>query len=169
MSSSTSFFKSKAYIWTLVVLFFGFNFLLTLFLPEDLVLDLNFLYAPDLVHQNLELMGVDGRTNYWRGILFLDMPYILVYSFLFCRILKTLWSGMQLYYLTLGIAIADFLENATMLIHINSFPEISTTLASISSFLTTAKWICVVLVFVLIIIGLLKRIVSTKKSETQIS
>ncbi|MDN3202535.1 hypothetical protein [Algoriphagus sediminis] len=154
------FFNGKGFVWVLVLLFILFNILLTRTMPADLVLDLRFLYTPEILFDSLSKMGESGREQYWKGIIYLDMPYILVYTYLFCRILKNLWSGSQLYYLTIGVAFADLFENLLMLYHIQTFPEISEFLGYLTSLFTSLKWIMVVSMFGLIIIGLVRRVFS---------
>ncbi|MFC3880765.1 hypothetical protein ACFOSV_11275 [Algoriphagus namhaensis] len=136
-------------------------------MPVDLVLDLKFLYSPEVLYNSLSQMGEQGRDNYFKGILFLDMPYLLVYGILFCKILKNLWSGTHLYYLTLGIASVDFVENVFMMYHIRSFPAVSRELAFMTSGLTSMKWLLVMILFTLIITGLLRKIfwVAEKKEQ----
>jgi len=158
--SRINFFKGQGLIWFLVFLFFLFNILLTRAMPVDLVLDLRFLYNPEILFDSLSKMGESGREQYWKGIIYLDMPYILVYTYLFCRVLKNLWSGTQLYYLTIGVALADLFENLLMLYHIQTFPEIFEFLGYLTSLFTSTKWIMVVAMFSLMIAGLIRRIFS---------
>ncbi len=152
------FFKGRGLIGVLIFLFILFNVLLTRTMPVGLVLDLRFLYTPEILQESLSQMGEVGREQYWKGILYLDMPYILVYSYLFCRLIKNLWSGTHLYYLTIGIALADLFENLLMLYHLQTFPEISHFLAYLTSLFTSMKWIMVASWFVLVVIGLIKKL-----------
>lgn len=168
MKTPPIFFENRLITRLLVFLFFFFIYMLTSTLPVDLVLDLRFLYSPDTIRDCLDQMGIYGRESYFIGILFLDIPYLLVYGFLFCKILKNLWAGTQLFYLTITIAIADLLENLLMMYHIQFFPEISNFLGYTTSAITSLKWLLVFVLFTLILVGLAKKIFVPSKEKERV-
>lgn len=151
----------------LVFLFFLFNYLLTISLPVDLVLDLKFMYSPQVILDSLSQMDEQGRAAYAEGILYLDLPYVIVYTVLFYTLLQKLWSGRHLCILTLSIAAMDTCENFLMLYHIRSFPDISDALGYLTSVFTSVKWLLVVILLGLVFAGLLRKILFSKESHSK--
>ncbi|MHA7129154.1 hypothetical protein [Algoriphagus namhaensis] len=147
--------------WLLVFLFFLFNILLTVTLPVDLVLDLRFLYGPEVVFQCLQQMGEEGRSAYIRGIMFLDIPYVVVYALLFARWMKWAWHTKSYFRLVLLVAAMDTLENLLMIYLSFSFPEVDPILAYTASLFTSAKWILVFFLLLMLFWGCYRKVFST--------
>lgn len=153
----------------LASLFLLFNFLLNSIMPKDYALDLMFAYTPEDAYEALSHLDFEQRKLYRNGIWALDMPYMIIYSFLFSGVLLKIYKNKKMVLLPAMIMMMDFFENLTVLRMLKLFPIQDNFLALIASAFTTSKWVVVVLMVVLIWCGLISvlnaRFLSNSGSE----
>lgn len=112
--------------------------------------------------------GDDARTYYARVELTVDVAYPIVYALLFAVILTLLFRGKSykpFCWVTLVPFISqlfDYLENATIVGLLTSFPQQSYALAVLCEIFKLAKWLTFALVVVLMLYGVI-RIISGRR------
>ncbi len=137
----------------LTSLFLLFNFLLSNIMPKDFALDLMFAYTPEEAYNALSQLDSEQRKLYRFGIWALDMPYMIIYSFLFSGVLLRIYKNKKMVWIPATIMLMDFFENLTVLRMLKLFPIQDNSLALIASAFTTMKWVIVGMMIILIVYG----------------
>jgi hypothetical protein len=127
-------------------------------------IDLTFGFNPTQTLQMVADYGPEVRAFYTRTELTLDVIYPLVYTLLFAVVLTMLFrnrpykpfAGVEL--LPLVTLVFDFLENATIVGLLTTYPAQSMTLAVLCEIFKLAKWISAGVVMLLVLYGLIRRI-----------
>jgi hypothetical protein len=134
-------------------------------MPKDNALDLKFAYTVEEAYLLLGQLNQDQREFYSVGVWVLDLPYMLVYTLLFAGILYRLWDRKGVMWLPIYVLLADFCENIYILKILHNYPSHLADSVVIASILTTAKWIFVVMVLLVIIGGFMNRYFQTNFSS----
>jgi len=125
---------------------------------NSMPLDLMFAYSPEQAYAQLASFGEQGRVNYARTTVAVDLAYPVVYTLLFAVWLCLLLRGRNRYcsYLSMlpfAIFVFDIIENAGILLLLANYPREIYWLALATSVATTIKWLIVAPV-VLLTLGL---------------
>lgn len=129
-----------AYLLVLLVLFPAFA------IDTDVLpLDLRFTYDAGIVHALFDALGSAGRRQYLIGAMTLDVLYPIVYSLTFAVWLALLLNpGRRVACVIMlspfGVLGADLLENASIVVLLNQYPDVSSSLILVASTLTSLKW-----------------------------
>jgi hypothetical protein len=127
-------------------------------------IDLTFGYNPTRTLQMVADYGPEARAYYARTELTTDLIYPIVYSLLLAVILTLLFRTSKykpfaavalLPFLSL---IFDYLENATIVTMLNTYPNQSVTVAVLCELFKLAKWLSFGLTIAFILYGLFRRI-----------
>lgn len=124
-------------------------------MPKDYALDLMFAYTPEEAFMALSHLDLEQRKLYRFGIWALDMPYMIIYCFLFSGFLLKIYNNKKMVLLPATIMLMDFFENITVLRMLKLFPIQDNSLALIASSFTTLKWVLVGMLVGLIVYGLI--------------
>ncbi len=158
-----------------LVLIVFFNTFLLPFLPYYLwevklsvneILDLKLSYSYE-VYGFFDKINIKGRSAYKMATLFIDMPYLIIYSFTYTIILFMLFKANNFRKYTWLIVIPfcvgffDFLENIGIVSMLHFYPIELNTILLLSSTSTSLKWFFALVTFILIMLNIL--IYSAKK------
>ncbi|MCH4890708.1 hypothetical protein EZV73_24220 [Acidaminobacter sp. JC074] len=113
-------------------------------------------YTQEDIIKIAEELGDQGRTNYIRSRLFMDVLWPLVYACTFYMILCLFYRETRLKFLVILPLIGmvfDFLENILMVHQMHFYPSINTSIIAVSSFFTSSKWLILGMVAVLMVLG----------------
>lgn len=111
------------------------------------VLDLKLHYNPEVVYGIFDRLGDKGLKIYKASEIFVDFPYLIVYTILYAALITRLSDLLQLknkaylLYIPLLLGVFDILENIGIIKLIGAYPEKMNALVSITSVFTTLKWI----------------------------
>jgi len=125
-------------------------------IPIDGILDLQFGFTSNFALNLLDNLKEDGRNAYKLSTTIIDIPYALVYGFIYSFILVVLlkknnfWNYRILILVPFGISIFDLMENAGILTLLSSFPEKMEFVVAFTSFSNQSKWIFAFVTFLLI-------------------
>lgn len=154
MKSLFQFLSKGRNLILLFCLFLLFNCLLNSFMPKEYALDLKFAYSVQEAYGALEQLDSNQREIYRFGIWIFDMPYMVVYC-LFCSgILIKLWKNKKTAWLPVAILVMDLFENLMVLRILKLYPVQNETLAILASGFTTAKWVFVGILVLVLLSGL---------------
>lgn len=125
-------------------------------------IDLKFSYTPTEVFQMVAAYGEEGRAFYRILEMTLDVIYPIAYTLLFGALLTAVLrrafpQNSLVHSLALLPAICfllDMGENIGIITMLTQFPTQSESVAQITSFLTTLKWICFGAIIVTLVTGL---------------
>ncbi|WP_020598596.1 hypothetical protein [Spirosoma panaciterrae] len=135
--------------------------------PIDLVIG----YDPARVMQMVADYGPEARGLYAQGELTYDLAYPLIYTFLLGVILSLIfrnraYAPFRLVNLVpIAVWAFDLLENACIVYLLKSYPETSTTVASLCSVLTNLKWAAFAVVSGLIAYGFVRLAVGGRQTQ----
>ncbi len=108
------------------------------------LLDMRFHYSANDINDTLNKIGDDGRKAYSN---YLILDFIFICSFLIVqfaitdKLITSVNMKSILYIFVIARAIFDIIENCMLLKIINKFPNYNTDLASICTWITTAKFV----------------------------
>ena len=135
--------------------------LIFLFLPHNIfenMLDLEFFYNEGTVVKYFNAMGSDGRSVYVLSSLLLDTIYPILYTSLFLGAYSKLFKSSQaILFLPITAFSFDILENIQITMLNLNFPNINKTYVYFSSMTTSAKWIAVLFVILILIYGIIRK------------
>jgi len=138
--------------------------------PIDLTVGFN----PTRTLQMVADYGPEARAYYAQTELTADVAYPIVYSFLFAVILTLLYRNKpykpfaRVTLLPFASLIFDYLENATIVTLLTSFPSQSVTVAVFCEVFKLAKWLSFGLAVVFIFYGLFRLLMASRRNtETQ--
>ncbi len=122
-------------------------------LQQTGALDAHLSYTPQQAYQALEAYGPSGRAQYSRAILLLDIIFPVIYtlllSLLIARGLVHAFPASPriqlLALLPFAAVLFDWLENASILVLLASFPRRLDGLAAAAGVFTSLKWIILAL------------------------
>ena len=126
---------------------------------KNCILDLKFSYSQQTVINCLKSYGNEGRKRYSIFSL-LDLIYPLVYSLLLGALLYKLffYSKYNPYLFALFAGLFDYIENGFLMYFTHNFPNINNFEVMISSFATSLKWSFIIISFIALFFGIIKRI-----------
>lgn len=112
-------------------------------------LDLKFSYSPETAYAMIEAYGDEGRSQYARGAMTIDVAYPIVYTMLFMVWLTMATRGTNLSparqcfvsLIPLSVFILDLVENAGIVALLKTYPERHDALVTATSLATSAKWL----------------------------
>ena len=135
--------------------------LIFLFLPHNIfenMLDLEFFYNEGTVVKYFNAMGSDGRSVYVLSSLLLDTIYPILYTSLILGAYSKLFKSSQaILFLPITAFSFDILENIQITMLNLNFPNINKTHVYFSSMTTSAKWIAVLFVILILIYGIIRK------------
>ena len=135
--------------------------LIFLFLPHNIfsnMLDLEFSYNEDIVLKYFNEMGPDGRSVYVFSSLLLDTLYPILYTSLILGAYVKLFKNSHAILILPLIAFTfDILENFQITMLNLNFPDINKTQIYLSSMATSAKWIAILVVILVLIYGIIQK------------
>ena len=135
--------------------------LIFLFLPHNIfenMLDLEFFYNEGTVVKYFNAMGSDGRSVYVLSSLLLDTIYPILYTSLILGAYSKLFKSSQaILFLPITAFSFDILENIQITMLNLNFPNINKTYVYFSSMTTSAKWIAVLFVILILIYGIIRK------------
>ena len=125
---------------------------------EHMPLDLMFAYSPEQAYAQLASFGPEGRANYARSTVSVDLAYPVIYTLMLAVWLCLLLRGRNRYcsyisMLPFGAFVFDLIENAGILLMLGAYPTEIHALALVASIATTLKWLFAVPI-VLFVLGL---------------
>lgn len=152
-----------------ILLLFKFILFPNFFLKGQNVklLDLQFAYTPQKAYQLIENYGEAVRKSYIIGELTIDLIYPIVYSTILSFIIFFIYKHQKIAIFPFLILITDYLENFGIVTLLYKYPQKLISVACITSFFSTLKWILILSSILIIIFGLIRNIcvkVSHKKS-----
>lgn len=115
-------------------------------IPIENNLDLQFGFTSDFAYSLLSNLQEDGRKAYKLSTLFIDIPYALIYGFIYSFILIVLLKKnklrkyKELVLIPFGISIFDLLENTGILTLLASFTVKMEGVVAFTSFANQTKW-----------------------------
>jgi len=128
------------------------------------VIDLTFGFDPARTLQMVADYGPEARAYYARTELTTDLIYPIVYSFLLAIILTMLFRNKPykpfawVTLLPFVSLIFDYLENATIVTMLNTYPNQSMSVAVLCEVFKLAKWLSFGLTIGFILYGLLRKV-----------
>ena len=135
--------------------------LIFFFLPHNIfsnMLDLKFFYNEDIVIKSFNAIGTNGRSVYVISSLLLDTLYPILYTSLFLGAYVKLFKSSQIIlFLPLTAFSFDILENIQITMLNLNFPNINENHVYLSSMATSAKWIAILVVILVLFYGIIKK------------
>ncbi|MBY5952398.1 hypothetical protein OU792_09150 [Algoriphagus sp. NF] len=162
MESTFRSLSQKGSLIAFFLMMIAFNLSLSFFMPKEYALDLKFAYTFSEAWNSLSAMDMDTRDLYRKGIWFLDLPYLIVYSVFFSGLLYRLMGMKRVVFLPFLVASFDFIENLLVLRLLKIFPEPSKVLTLTASVATTLKWIAVAIMLGIVLFGIFRLVFSKK-------
>ncbi|MCD4664967.1 MAG: hypothetical protein K8R68_06815 [Bacteroidales bacterium] len=152
--------KSILFLFGMLLLF---NFVLfPVFLPKGQntkPIDTQFAYTPQKAYQIIENYEDTVIQLYIIGELTIDLIYPIIYSLLLSFILFFVYKNQKIVLFPFLILIADYFENFGIVTLLFSYPQKLMNVAWITSFFSTLKWILILVSFLIIILGLMKKLI----------
>ncbi len=142
-----------------IILYFSFGKVFSVI--EGNIPDIMFHYSPEQLYYIFNDLGEEGRNIYVRGSLLLDYLYPLVYGGFLSLSLFALSAGMKISTLPWVVSFLDYIENINLLLLIRSFPDWDRNLAFLNGFVTSAKWISIIVVISILAVFAIKRLVKS--------
>ena len=150
---------NKKFLWFGILFILIVNVIIFPFFPKlfgitdfdvGKILDLQFGFDAGYVKDLLEDLGEKGRYVYLLSTLLIDMPYAVIYGFVYAVLINFLLRNSSvkisfLMFLPLLISIFDVLENIFTVNFLLSYPEIPVRLVSYASISNRLKWLFAVL------------------------
>lgn len=109
------------------------------------------------IYQIIEKYNDHIRHSYIVGAVTIDLAFPLVYFLLFSLLLIRFWGKTRLILLPFLQIIFDFLENASIVIMLRSWPQQLPTLASATAIFSWIKWGLSALTVILILYGFIHK------------
>ncbi len=130
-------------------------------------LDMRFSYDSATVEELFVSLGQNGRAKLSLAYLTLDLVYPLIYSSLLFLMLSKLLSenNQKLKYLPIIALGLDYVENLIILIMLNLFPAINSTLVVAASTATSLKWLFLGLSLIAFLMLIIKKVISPKSKD----
>ena len=131
----------------------------------DYILDLKFGFSLDTIVILFEKMKEDGRNVYLISTIVIDVPYTIIYGFIYSYTIYYLLKKANLInqkwisILPFLISIFDIIENIGIIYFIKVYPNINENYISLFSFSNKLKWVFAFIVFI-VIVGLTIKILS---------
>ena len=125
------------------------------------ILDIRFGFTPKTVQELLFSMTENGRHIYYLSTIIIDIPYALIYGFVYSFLIIFLLKkqndkGLKkkklhaLAFTPFLITLFDLIENGGILYFITSYPQIDTAIVGFISLSNQLKWVFAGLNFILI-------------------
>ena len=171
MKSLTHFLEKYA-SWKSILILIGlfifvnaFVFPMLLDNPNNIPLDLQFSYSSEKAYQLLSNFSAADLQKYKIIELTVDVVYPIIYTLLLSFLIFKINSNAKLALFPFLILIADYLENTGIVILISNFPKELNSIVSITSLLTSLKWILVISCVLLIIFSAVRRLFMKKQQN----
>ncbi len=131
-------------------------------LPNE-ILDLKFGYNSLEVQHIFDNLQEKGRFVYQLSTLFIDIPYLIFYSFYYAVLLNYLFERKQLIkfasliLLPFCIGTFDLFENIGIITLLNKYPVLNNNVVLFSSLATILKWSFAILTILTVILLIFSR------------
>lgn len=129
------------------------------------IFDLHFNYSNQTVYSMLQRLGTEGRHDYLNMLPF-DYIFSILFSFAFAKLFqivlgKGAYSSKIEYIILIPYlrGLMDWLENTFLFVIISAFPQKFTILITTSSFVTSIKWVLMILTLTLPVVIALNNII----------
>jgi len=135
------------------------------------ILDVKFSYTTTMAYTLFNHLGKDGRNAYKLSELLIDIPYAIIYGFVYTFILnsfKKLKNYKALILVPLLISFFDLLENSGIIFMLTKYPIKLAIICNLTSIFTSLKWIFAIVTFVLISTNLVWLIIAKISSKKHI-
>ncbi len=124
------------------------------------IFDLQFGFNTAYVIQTLTNLGQKGRHIYMLSTIFVDIPYLIIYGFVYAILINTVLHKLQfdfklLIYLSFLISLFDLIENIGVIYFLQTYPDISLQMVKLTSIANQLKWLTVFVLFCCFIILLI--------------
>ena len=123
------------------------------------ILDVKFGFSLETILNSLSLMQEEGRDCYLFSTIIIDIPYALVYGFVYSFIIIFLFKKVSSYksfkflaIIPFFISLFDLIENFGIVYFINKFPIINSNIAYSISLSNQLKWGFSLLTFLLVLV-----------------
>ncbi len=146
-----------------LVLFPMFPKLFSIEISPNEILDLKFGYNHLEVQHIFDNLQENGRSAYKLSTIFIDIPYLIFYSFYYAVLLNYLFKKKQLNKFTFlillpfCIGIFDLFENIGIISLLNSYPILDNNIILLSSLATILKWSFAILTVILLFFLVMKK------------
>jgi len=125
---------------------------------EVVPIDLQFAYTPERAYELINSYSDKTRDIYARGEMTLDVAYPIVYTLFMSVTLMLLYPGKwKIAWLPYVIFVVDMFENTGIVIMLKNYPDQLRSVAWATSVFSTAKWMLVLVVVLLIFYGLITK------------
>ena len=131
--------------------------------PNNIPLDLQFSYSPEKAYQLLSNFSAADLQKYMIIELTVDVVYPIIYTLLLSFLIFKINANPKLALFPFLILIADYLENTGIVILISNFPKELNSIVSVTSLLTSLKWLLVISCVLLIIVSGIRRLFMKKQ------
>ncbi|CCH56693.1 hypothetical protein BN8_06076 [Fibrisoma limi BUZ 3] len=127
--------------------------------PLDLLI---FNGNPSVIEQMIAQYGAEGRAYYAQAELTADLAYPIVYTFLLCIVLSLVFRQTSaspsslINLLPLVVWAIDMLENACVVVLLNTYPHLSPLVVTMCLVCTNLKWIAFFTIIATILYGLVR-------------
>ncbi len=128
------------------------------------LLDFSFGHTANSVNSTLEAYGTEGISLY-RWVQRIDLIHPLIYSLLFASLFYILFRQTRVHisiYLPLIAGILDYLENIFLFQMVNTYPQISSSVAQIANIISLAKNVILIAVIAALLVGIIAFVVKNK-------
>ena len=162
-------------LWLLAAAFLAFNLLILPSFAADImavsqgtnVLDLRPWYSPDEALQSINAYGPEGRSIYLWAEWTADLLYPPTYSLLFGGLLLRLGGG-RWSLLAAFSCLFDWIENVFVTVLLTSYPSFNPGIAQVAAIFTTAKWLTIFAMFMMLSVKVVEWGLRRLGSKTQI-
>ncbi|MDD3722838.1 MAG: hypothetical protein PHW92_10220 [Lutibacter sp.] len=146
-------------IFNLILFPFLFNFFNIQHLSIKNILDLKYSYTINEAYELFNKLGENGRNIYRLAEIFIDIPYLLIYSIVYSLMIIALLKSNKLtnlYFLTFApilIGFFDILENLGIVVMLTKYPIKLNHVCNLTAIFTSLKWNFAVATFLIILLS----------------
>ena len=133
----------------------------------DSILDLKFGFSLEEIELIFGKMKEGGRNVYLFSTIIIDVPYAIIYGFIYSIIVYSLLKKAklinlkQISILPILISVFDLIENIGIIYFLNVYPNINENYISVFSLANKLKWIFAFIVFMVIVGLIIKKLSDT--------
>jgi len=134
------------------------------------ILDLRLAYSPAEAYSLLENLGKYGRIIYLISEIIIDLPYAVIYSFVYALIIAALYKKNKftfvkyLIFFPFLIGFFDILENTCIVLLISFFYMKITFIAQLASVFTSLKCSFAVVTAFVVLVGLVNNLMNRQNT-----
>ncbi len=145
--------------FNLILFPFFFNFFNIQHFSIKNILDLKYSYTINEAYELFNKMGENGRNIYRLAEIFIDIPYLLIYSIVYSLMIIALLKNNKLtnlYFLSFApllIGFFDILENLGIVVMLTKYPIKLDNVCNLTAIFTSLKWNFAVATFLIILLS----------------